>query len=339
VLRLCLAVVSRSELKAVYLIGGTDRPKVERAVERLRGRFDGDAIERLSAAESGGEEAAAACNSLGLFASGGRLVLVDGVERWKAADVKAIADYLRSPAPDTVLALVADELKKDSALAKACQKVGEVLVYDVAKRSVPSWVAKEFARVGARADVDACRALVELVGDDLVDLSTEVGKLATWAGGDEIHEGDVLQLVAPRAGTPPFAITDAWGRRDVAAVLAACEIGLERGDGRTRSSLPAFVGRLYSHVSKVRACRELDDQGVRPRDAAAELKMHPFAAEKALAQSRNFSRDELDEAVVLLAGLDRATKGGSRLPDELELERTLVEITRPRQAPTHASGR
>jgi DNA polymerase III delta subunit len=82
----------------------------------------------------------------------------------------------------------------------------------------------------------------------------------------------------------------------------------------------------------VRACRELDDRGVRPRDAAAELKMHPFAAEKAFAQSRNFSRDELDEAVVRLAALDRATKGGSRLPDELELEQTLIEITRPRQS-------
>ena len=278
-----------SELKPVYVIGGTDRPKIERAVERLRGRFSADAVERLSATDSGGEDAAAACNTLGLFAAGGRLVLVDGVERWKAADVKAIAEYLRSPAPDTGLALVANELKKESALAKACHRAGDVLVYDVAKRSVPGWVGKEFERVGVRGDVDACRALVELVGDDLVDLSTEVAKLATWAGGGEIRESDVLQLVAPRAGTPPFAITDAWGRRDVAAVLAACEIGLERGDGRARSSLPALVGRLYSHVSKVRACRDFDDRGVRARDAAAELKMHPFAAEKAFAQSRNFS--------------------------------------------------
>ncbi len=329
-----------TELKPVYVIGGTDRPKVERAVERLRSRFGPDAVERLSAVESTGEDAVAACNSLGLFAAGGRLVLVDAADRWKAADVKSIAEYLRSPAPETVLALVADGLKKDAPLAKACQKAGDVLVYDVAKRSVPAWVAKEFERIGARADVDACRALVELVGDDLVDLATEVAKLATWAAGDEIREADLIELVAPRAEAPPFAITDAWGRRDVAAVLTACEIGLERGDGRGRSTLPAFVGRLYAHVSKVRACRELDDQGVRPRDAAGQLKMHPFAAEKAFAQSRNFSRDELDEVIVRLAALDQATKGGSRLPDELELERTLVEITRPRQpAALPASGR
>ena len=43
------------------------------------------------------------------------------------------------------------------------------------------------------------------------------------------------------------------------------------------------------------------------------LKMHPFAAEKAFEQARNFSVDELREAIVRLADLDLAVKGGSRL--------------------------
>jgi DNA polymerase-3 subunit delta len=319
------------DLKAVYLVAGSDRPKVERAVERLRLHFNDGAVERLWATESGGEEVVAACNALGLFAGEGRLVLVDGVEHWKKADVDAVAAYLRSPTPGTVLALVGGEVKKDSPLAKECAKGGDALIYNVVKRSLPSWVAEQFARAGARADAEACRALIELVGDDLVDLGTEVEKLAAWAEGEEIHAEDVAELVAARAESPPFVLTDAWGRRDVGAVLAACERLLVRGDARARS-LPGLVGRLYAHVSRVALCRELDEQGVRPRDAASALKMHPFAAEKAFAQARNFSRDELEEAVARLAELDRATKGGSRLPDELSLDLALVEITRPRVA-------
>lgn len=322
--------MAADELKPVYVLAGSDRPKVERALERLRGRFDADAVERLSAFEAGGAEAVAACNALGLL-GGARLVLVDAVERWKAADVQAIAAYLSSPTPDTVLALVADELKKDSALAKACAKSGNVLVYDTAKRNLPTWVSEQFARLGASAEPEACRALVELVGDDLIDLSTEIAKLATWAAGDEIREANVEALVESKAGAAPFVLTDAWGRRDVPGVLRAWETISERGDeAHKRQTLPALVGRLYAHVARVEACRALDDQGVRPRDAAGRLKMHPFAAEKAFAQARNFSREELDEAVVRLARLDHATKGGSRLPNELEVERTLVEITRPR---------
>ena len=141
---LCLEAMPEQTLKPVYLLSGSDRPKVERAVERLRSHFDPDAVERLFAAETSGDEAVAACNALGLFGGGSRLVLVDGVDRWKAADVKAIADYLRSPTPDTVLALVAgEELKKDSPLAKACAKAR--------RRPRLRHAQAQSARVGRRA--------------------------------------------------------------------------------------------------------------------------------------------------------------------------------------------
>ena len=39
---------------------------------------------------------------------------------------------------------------------------------------------------------------------------------------------------------------------------------------------------------------------------------------------------ELDDALIRLAELDHALKGGSRLAGELELERALVEITERR---------
>jgi DNA polymerase III subunit delta len=316
-----------ADLKAAYLLTGSDRPKIDRALRRLRERFGEDSVERLSAREATGEDAVAACNAMGLFATAGRLVLVGEVERWKAADAKAIADYLASPAPETVLALVGEEVKKDAPLAKACAKAGDVLVYEVPKRDLPRWVGEQFARHGVKAGAEACRALVELAGDNLQELATEVDKLAVFAGQDEIGVDEVELLVAARADVPPFVLTDAWGRRDVAAVLSACESILERS---TRSGeINALVGRLAAHVRRVRACHALDAEGIRARDAAPRLKMHPFAAEKAFAQSRNFTAAELGEAVVRLARLDLAVKGGSRLPEELELQRTLVAITSP----------
>jgi DNA polymerase III subunit delta len=320
-----------ADLKAAYLLTGSDRPKIERALHRLRERFGEDSVERLSAREASGEDAVAACNAMGLFGSGGRLVLVDEVERWKADDAKAVAEYLTAPAPETVLALVGNEVKKDSPLAKACAKAGDVLIYEVSKRELPRWIGEQFGRHGVKASTDACRALVELVGDNLQELATEVDKLAVFAGHDEIGVDEVELLVAARADVPPFVLTDAWGRRDVGAVLTACESILERSAPRTRE-IPALVGRLAAHVRRVRACQELDAEGVRAKDAAAQLKMHPFAAEKAFGQSRNFTTAELGEAVVKLAELDLALKGGSRLAPEFELQRTLVAITRTETA-------
>ena len=314
------------ELKPAYLLTGSDRPKIERALRRLRERFGEDAIERLSARDTTGDDAVAACNAMGLFAAGGRLVLVDEVERWKAADAKAVAEYLAAPAPETVLALVGEGLRKDAPLAKALAKKGDVLVYEVSKRELPRWVGEQFARHGVKTTAEATRALIELVGDNLQELSTEIEKLSIWAGHDQIGQDEVELLVTARADVPPFVLTDAWGRRDVGAVLGACESILERS---TRSGEAyMLVGRLAAHVRRVQSCQNLDLAGVRPREAAGELKMHPFAAEKAFAQSRNFSVEELREAIVRLADLDLALKGGSRLPSELELQRTLVAITK-----------
>jgi DNA polymerase-3 subunit delta len=316
-----------ADLKPGYLIVGADRPKIQRALQRLRARVSEESVELLSARTAGGPDVVAACNALGLFGAGRRLVIVEDVEEWKAPDVKAVAAYLSDPTPQTVLAATG-QVRADSPLGKAFAKHGDVLVFDVSKRALPGWVAEQFARLEADADADACRALVEIVGDDLDALATEVDKLATWAGGDHIGVREVHVLATSRAETPIFAVTDAWGRRDVAGVLAACEALLERSERSRRDELARLAGALGSHVGRVRGCQALAAEGVRPRDAAATLKMHPFAAEKAFAQAANFTPDELRAVVVRLAELDFALKGGSRLAADLELQRALVDITR-----------
>jgi len=55
------------DLKPVYLLTGSDRPKIERALRRLRERFDAESVELLNAADVNGADAVAASNSLGLF--------------------------------------------------------------------------------------------------------------------------------------------------------------------------------------------------------------------------------------------------------------------------------
>jgi DNA polymerase III subunit delta len=315
------------DLQPAYLIGGSDRPKVDRAVMRLRGRFDVEAVELHDVATTNAEDAVAACNAMGLFGGGLRLVVVEGVETWKADDVKTIAAYLRSPAPGTTLALVAGELKKDAPLTKAVAGSGAILLWDVAQKAVPRWIADQFKLHGTTAEPEACRLLAELVGDDLYELAGEVDKISTWARGAAVGEADVEALVAPRAGSPPWSLTDAWGARDVGGVLRATERMLDRTGDPVSRTIPRLLGSLTRHVRNARAARRLEEEGLSPQEAASRLGMKPFPAQKLYAQVRNFSERELDDALIRLAALDRALKGGSRLANELELERALVEIT------------
>ena len=318
------------DLKPAYVLAGSDRPKVDRALQRLRSRFAPDAVELLTASDTSGEDVVAAANALGLFAGDGRLILVDGVEAWKADDAKAIAAYLKAPTPATTLALVAAELKKDSPLAKAVAPTGELLIWEVAKKGLQGWVSEQFKLHGAAADAEACRALIELVGDDLYELATEIDKLATWAAGERVTGAVVEELVAARAEASNFALTDAWGARDVAGVLIAAEHLLERTPDPRSRTIPRVAATLTSHVARLRACQALEAEGLSSKDAATRLKQHPFYVQKLYAQARNFTPDELRDATVRLARLDHALKGGSRLASELELERALVEMAQPR---------
>jgi DNA polymerase III subunit delta len=317
--------VSSDPLLPVYLLTGTDRPKHRRALSRLRERFGAESVELLSAETANGDEAVAACNALGLFAGGGgRLVIVHGVERWRKADVEAIAAYLKEPAPGAVLALIAEDALKNAALVTLCEKQGQVLQFDVPKpANLHAWVRREFERRGATADAEAARALVEICGEDVVGLSGEVDKLVAWAAGEAISRRDVEELAAGGREAAAWALTDAWGARNLPALLAACELALER-----KEPFALAVG-LASHVGRVRAAQALAEEGMRSKEVAARLKIKEFPARKALSHAEKYSREELDAALVRLADLDAALKGASRLSAELELERTLVAITRP----------
>jgi hypothetical protein len=57
--------------------------------------------------------------------------------------------------------------------------------------------------------------------------------------------------------------------------------------------------------------------------------MHPFRAQKLYREAEGFSSEELRSAVVRLSALDGALKGRSRLAPDLELQRALVDLTRP----------
>jgi DNA polymerase III delta subunit len=325
--------MSEDQLRSAYLLMGTDRPKIARALARLRARFGPEGVETLSASDASGEDAVAALNALGLFGVG-RLVVVQGVDGWKKDDVEALRAYLEEPAPGAVLALVAEEAPRDSSLAEVVGKRGEVLRYEVPKPKDPSvWVRSELERLGVQASDDAARRLVEIGGDDVSVLGLEVEKIATWAGGEAIGAREVELLAVPATGdTPAWALSDAWGGRDIAGVLTACEAELDQGVE------PFLIAvRLASQVALVRTAQALAEEGLGAKEIASRLKKHEFRVRKALGHADRHSGEELDAAVIRLAGLDAALKGASRLSSELELQRALVEITRaPEAAPARA---
>lgn len=332
--------MAAQELKPIYLVTGNDVPKVERTLERLRRRFDPGSVERLVAGKGGasGDDVVAACNA-GTLLGGERLVLVAHVDGqrgeydrlsggWKAEDVEAVVAYLRDPAPGTVLCLVGAEVKKDSPLAKACAKAGDVLVWEIGRRDTAAWIAKSFQERGVKVGGDACRTLLELVGDDKLVLAREIDKLATWAAGEPLGVEEVQRLATASAEAHPWDLTDALGRRDAGAALEVVESTYSRSPRQRTGEAAAFGARVAQHLIRLARMKTMLEIGASVEDAGAKLGLKPFPAKQLAKQTQAFTAEELRGGVVRFAELDHALKGGSKLAPDLEVQLAVADVAR-----------
>ncbi len=276
------------DLKPVYLISGSDWPKVDAAMARLRARFPEESIEQLSVGDEGAD-IVAACNALDLL-GGPRLVLVRGADQIEDEESRAIAEYLKSPTPETCLALFgAGGIDPRSAFVKAVEAVGEVRFFDAPDRKqAADWVVKRFATENVTCPLPVARRLVELVGEDMGDLAPEVEKLIVFARGESPEIEDVEALVPPQVEIKPWEITDAWGRRDSASMIALAVADIEAPGDVNR-----VVAQLSAHVRKVWRAAGLLERGGTQADVAKALGMKPYPTQKLVAQAQRFGAAEL----------------------------------------------
>ncbi len=303
-------------LEPVYLICGNDRPKVLRALARLRDRFAG--AEATFDAGCDPETVIGAAQQMGLF-SGGRLVVAHGVEAWRKDQLPPLDRYLAAPAPDTVVALVGAGVRRDGALAKLLQGPCQ-LRYDLPTGAeLLSHLRSEARRLGADIEPDALRLLIELVGENAPALTNELDKLATHAAGEAIDSHLVEQLAFRGTGGVPFALTNAVSARDRRAAFRALQRSFDAGD-KPHALLP----QAANQVALLLAARRQRDAGGSPSELARAIAVHEFRAKKAMEAAGRWSERDAALAICRLAEADHAMKGGRRIGPELALERALA---------------
>ena len=325
-----------SPLHPIYLLGGTDEPKIEYAVRRLRERVmgSGGSVEHLQArlADRDGEGHSAAevvseCNMLGLF-GGTRLLLVTGADAWASDKATVVlaerARYAADPAGETVLALISGEVARAGALAKLIDRTGQVLAYDLpARDGRREWVRKQAATAGLELDARSAARLLESAGDDAHAIATEIAKLAAWSQGDAITPELIDELCVLDLDTPPWDLTDAVGERRADDALAALGRLLDDPSGEVARWLPA----LARQVRQLATAQRIVERGGSSADVANALGMRSeFAAKKLTRQATRWSEEALGAAIVRVALAERETRGESVLRDRFALERALVEV-------------
>jgi DNA polymerase-3 subunit delta len=319
--------VAAEELSPAYLIAGTDMAKIDAVIARLRDRAERDggvgSLEAFAAAPGAGPDSEAIVDALPAMSltSGRRYLLADGVERWSAKQAGPVVAALGDLPPDLTLVLVAREqppkVRAPKALADAVKGAnGRVLEFQAPRaRALPGWLVAEADRRGFVLDADAAQLLAERMGEGTVRLSTELDRLATWAGEDgHVGREDLEGMVADTSEEASWALADALLDRDPGAALGTAERLAGQGEALTPLVYGAAKRLRDAHL----ALGELE-RGRSPKELESSLPMHPYAAKMLLRRLRGASLGDLRAASCAVADLEWWTRGGSDYPDDVAL--------------------
>jgi DNA polymerase III subunit delta len=310
-----------AEMRALYLIAGTDGAKIDAARGRLRARAEAEggsaALEVFEPGEGRGmpdhEALLAAIPTMSLIGSR-RYLLADGVERWRDRQLEAVAAALAELPPDLTVVLIARDKAPPKLLRAVEAAAGEVHEFSAPKpREMPRALVAEAKRLGFRLEPAAAKLLVERMGASPVRLRHELERLALWAGaGGEVTAADLAAMVADTSEAAVWSLSDALLERDAAAALRIGERLIGQGENVT--------GLIYGLASRLRgACAAAGQlaEGIPPKQVESSLKMHPYAAKQLVGRLRDADPADLRAATETLAELELWCRGGADYGDPL----------------------
>jgi DNA polymerase III subunit delta len=311
------------EMRALYLIAGSDEAKIEATRARLRARAEGEggaaALEVFEPGDGRGmpdhEALLAAIPAMSLMDSR-RYLLADGIERWRERQLEPVLEALAELPPELTLVLICRD-KPATKLVKAVKAAnGEVHEFEVPKaRDMPRALVADAQRLGFRLEAPAARLLVQRMGANPLRLRNELERLALWAGeGGEVTAADLEEMIADTSEAAVWSLSDALIEGDAAAALRTGERLIGQGENVT--------GLIYGLASRLRgACAAAAqlEEGVPPKQIESSLKMHPYAAKQLVARVRDARLADLRMATETLADLELWCRGGADYGDELAL--------------------
>jgi DNA polymerase-3 subunit delta len=245
------------------------------------------------------------------FALGRRFVIADGVERWKDADVEAVAAAMAGMDSDALtLAMFGREegrAKVPEGLAKAVTATGGQVSVEAAVKpwELPGWAQARARELGLEIDKAGAKALVAHVGEH--------------GPGTALGEAEIEEATASSAERKVWTLGDALVAGDEqAAVRALVEL---RGQGER---LPRLLFNIADRLRDAIKVAEALAAGKPPAEARKSLRMSPRVASRFVEEVQKRDLDAFRRALEVMADLELESRGGGQAGGALSEETQAV---------------
>ncbi len=321
----------------LYILYGHDDFSLREALAELKQEMGVEELGLADIATLEGQklslnELVATCNTLP-FLSPRRLVIVEGLlgrferDRRRGAtpelgEWKGLKEYVSGIPPSTILVLVDGALGRGNPLLRQLVPNARVREFQPIRGTVlRNWIRSRVRDRGGDISPTALRLIMDVVGENLWILSSEIDKLCLYAQSRQIEESDVQLLVSQAREANIFALVDAmvWKKLTLTSQL----LHQLMDEGAAPAYLLFMITRQFRLLVQA---KELNSLELSSAELAARIGLSSeYLLERVLEQAQGYSLEQLKEIYHRLLDTDLAIKRGT-LKGELAIELLIAEL-------------
>ncbi|HAQ06788.1 MAG TPA: DNA polymerase III subunit delta [Bacillus bacterium] len=235
-----------------------------------------------------------------------------------------LEEYLSQPAPYAIVVFSApyEKLDERKKITKELKRKAVVIeAKKLTEQELKVWVKERAALSKVEIEDDAIELLLSLSGTNLFMLTSEIDKLALYAGDlKSINKEIVDRLTARSLEQNIFSLVDKVVNRNVEAALRIYYDLLKQNEEPIK--ILSVISGQFRLIYQV---KELSRKGYGQQQIAGNLKIHPFRVKLAAGQAGAFSDEELTRIMKLLADADFQMKTGG-MRKEMLIEMILFQV-------------
>jgi len=239
------------------------------------------------------------------------VVQVDDIDLFKLneEDRSKITEIL-SDIPDyccVVFTYLTAPWKPDKRLKKLWDAVSAGCIVEFAKqeqKDLVAWIQRHFAAHKKRIDGNLCVYLIEITGGTMTALSSEIDKISSYSGAEEIKKSDIDAVTEPVLDAVVFQMTDALSAGQYAEALLKLQQLLKMQEEPIK-----ILGAVGNHFRKLSTARILMDQGKNASHLQSlYAPMYDSIARKTMEAARRFQPEFFRRAAELVLETDYRMK-------------------------------
>ncbi len=259
------------------------------------------------------------------FLSQRRLIIVRRTENFLDTDLERFISYFDDPLETTCLVFVSSKPDFRKKFYRKIRDSGRAVNFrKLYENQLVPWVKKTAEELGFSMETQACDYLIEIVGNRLMDLYSELEKLYLRYGKKTVGVDEVKEIAVYSRLYTVFELMDHISLRRPVQSLLSLNRYLEEED---RNAHLRFIGMLNRQIGLLWKTKSFLKAGGKKTDLSRQLRVQPFIASKLAKQYKKWSLDDLERALKHLHHVDGLLKSDAY--EHLILENLVLSLCKP----------